>query len=147
MSIRPLMDTRPPGVSLEQIVLRVKCEKRRGLLPPARRNAVSERPLAHLDTVLRPAVPQHVDVARTGVGEPEPPGRIVLVVPGFQQQRVVAVTAEAHVGEPWPAAVGRAHDERQMVERRAQAGLPVYPGSNPARLRAERLQQQRECPR
>jgi hypothetical protein len=26
MSIRPLMDTRPPGVSLEQIVLRVKCD-------------------------------------------------------------------------------------------------------------------------
>ena len=56
------------------------------------------------------------------------------------------MTAEAHVGEPWPAAVGRAHDERQMIERRAQAGLPVYPGGDPAHLRAERLQQQRECP-
>jgi hypothetical protein len=27
MSIRPLMDTRPPDVSLEQIVLRVKCDR------------------------------------------------------------------------------------------------------------------------
>jgi hypothetical protein len=31
MSIRPLMDTRPPGVSLEQMVLRVKCDS-----PPRR---------------------------------------------------------------------------------------------------------------
>ena len=73
------------------------------------------------------------------VGEPEPAGRIVLVLPGVQQQRIVAVTAEAHVSEPWPAVVGRAHDERQVVERRAQAGLPVYPRSDAAHLRAERF--------
>ena len=56
------------------------------------------------------------------------------------------MTAEADVGEPRPAAVGRAHDERQVIEGRAQAGLPVYPGGDPAHLRAERLEQQRECP-
>jgi LuxR family transcriptional regulator, maltose regulon positive regulatory protein len=93
----------------------------------------------------RPAVLQDVDVSRAGVGEPEHPGRIILVLSGLQEQRIVAVTAETHVGEPWPAAVGRAHDERQKIERRAQAGLPVYPGGDPAYLRAERLEQQREC--
>ncbi len=120
--------------------------QRRGLLPPARRDAVSQRPPPRLETVLGPAVLQHVDVSRVGIGEPEPPGRIVLVIPGFQQQRIVAVTAEAHVGEPRPAAVGRAYDERQMIERRAQVGLPVYPGGGPGHLRAERLKQQRERP-
>jgi hypothetical protein len=118
----------------------------RGLLPPARRDTVGERALARLETILGLAVLQDVDVSRLGVGEPEPPGRIVLVVPGLQQQRIVAVAAETHVGEPWPAAVGRAHDERQMVERRAQAGLPVHPGGDPAHPRAERLEQQREYP-
>jgi len=52
----------------------------------------------------RPAVLQDVDVSCAGVGEPEPVGRIVLVIPDVQQRRIVAVTAEAHVGEPWPAA-------------------------------------------
>ncbi len=120
--------------------------QRRGLLPPARRDAVGERPLPGLESVLRPAVPENVDVSRVGVGEPEPAGRIVLVIPGVQQQRIVAVTAEAHVGEPRPAAVGRAHDERQMIERRAQARFPVDPGGDPAHLRAEGLEQQRESP-
>jgi hypothetical protein len=55
------------------------------------------------------------------------------------------VTAEAHVGQPWPTAVGRPHDKRQMIERRTQAGLPVHPGGEPAHLRAKRLEQQREC--
>ncbi len=40
--------------------------------------------------------PQDVDVPLTGVGEPEPPGRIVLVIPGVQPQRIVAVIAEAN---------------------------------------------------
>jgi hypothetical protein len=71
MSIRPLMDTRPSGVSLEQIVLWVKCDS----------------------------------------------------------------------GE-----VCGTHDERQVVEGRAEAGLPVYPGADPAHPRAERLEQQREGP-
>ncbi len=55
------------------------------------------------------------------------------------------MTAEAHVGQPRPAAVGRPHDEREMIERRTQAGLPVDPGRDPAYLRAKRLEQQREC--
>jgi len=33
----------------------------------------------------------------------------------------------------------RAHDERQVIERRAQASLPVHPGGDPAYLRAERI--------
>jgi hypothetical protein len=56
------------------------------------------------------------------------------------------VTAVAYVGEPWPAAVGRAHDERQMIERRTQASFSVDPGGDPAYPRAERLEQQREGP-
>jgi hypothetical protein len=120
--------------------------QRRGLLPPARRDAVRERPLARFDTVLGLAVLQDVDVSLAGVGEPEPAGRIVLVIPCLQQQRVVAVTAEPHVGEPGTGAVGGPHDERQVVEGRAEAGFPVYPGADPAHLRAERLEQQREGP-
>ena len=108
--------------------------QRRGLLPPARRDAVSERPLPRLEPVLGPAVLQHVDVSRAGVGEPEPPGRIVLVIPGFQQQRIVAVTAEAHVSEPRPAAVGRAYDGAPDDRTAAQAALPVYPGGGPGHL-------------
>ena len=56
------------------------------------------------------------------------------------------MTAEADVGEPGAGAVGGAHDERQVVEGRAEAGLPVYPGADPAHPRAERLEQQREGP-
>jgi predicted ATPase/DNA-binding SARP family transcriptional activator len=120
--------------------------QRRGLLPPARRDAVRERPLARFDTVLRLAVLQDVDISLAGIGEPEPASRILLVIPCIQQQRIVAVTAEAHVGEPGPGAVGGADDERQVVEGRAKASLPVYPGADPAHPRAERLEQQREGP-
>jgi hypothetical protein len=56
------------------------------------------------------------------------------------------VTAEAHVGEPGTGAVGGPHDERQVVEGRAEAGFSVYPGADPADLSAERLEQQREGP-
>src|SRR5260370_16373099 len=76
--------------------------------------------------------PQDVDVSRAGVGKPEPPGRIVLVLPGVQPQRIVAVTAEAHVGEPRPPAPARAHDERQMIERRGHARPPLPPPPPPA---------------
>ena len=85
MSIRPLMDTRPPGVSLEQIVLWVKCDRGKVCCHQHVGTQFGERPLARLDTVLRLAVLQDVDISRGGVGEPEPAGRIVLVIPGFQQ--------------------------------------------------------------
>ncbi len=57
------------------------------------------------------------------------------------------VCCHQHVGEPRPAAVGRAHDEREMTERRAQAAcISVYAGGHPTHLRAEGLEQQRDCP-
>ena len=91
-------------------MLRVKCDRGEVCCHQHVGTESAERPLAHLETVLGLAVLHQVDVSCVGVGEPELPGRIVLVIPGLQQQRVVAVTAEAYVGEPWPAAVGQAHD-------------------------------------
>src|SRR6202012_2921516 len=120
--------------------------QRRGLLPPAGRDEVGERPLADLQTILRPAVLEHIDVSCVRVGEPEHPGRVVLILAGVQPQRKVAVATEAHVGEPGPAAVGRAHDKREMIEGRPKPRVSVDPGADPAHLRAQRLQQQREGP-
>ena len=119
---------------------------RRGLLPPARGNELVQPAGAPFDPVLRLAVLEHLHVGLWRVGQQEPGGGIVLRVAAVEQQRVDAVAAEADVGEPGPAPVGRADDQGQMIERRPEPGLAVHTRRDPRDLGAQGLQQQRERP-
>ena len=108
---------------------------RRGRLPPAGGDEVGERPLLRLDPVLRFAVLEHIDIAVSAVHEQEPAGRVILLMPTVEQQRVDAVAAESDVDEPGTARVGRAHHQRHVVQRGAGVAVaPIYPRGDAADL-------------
>jgi hypothetical protein len=118
----------------------------RGLLPPAGRAEVGLRTHPAFDAVLGLAVAQNVDIAVVGVDEEELAGRIILVVPALEQQRVHAVAAEADVDQPGAGAVGGAHDQGHVVEGDAELAVAVDPGRDPGDLAVKALQEQGERP-
>ena len=137
---------RDPAVRGEQGADRCLPEVRLrpGLLPPAGGLEFGQLAGPALDPVLGLAVLGYLDVAFGGVVELEGPGPVGLRTALVEQQRIVAVAAEADVGQPRPAAVGRGHDQRQVVERRPEPVLSLHPRGDPADRAADRLEQQRE---
>ena len=88
-------------------------------MPPAGRLEVAQGAGAGLDPVLRLAVPDDVEVAVGGVGEPERSAGVGLVGAGVEPQRVVAVPAEADIDQPRSRAV-KIDAEGEVIERRPQ---------------------------
>jgi hypothetical protein len=81
------------------------------------------------------AVLEHIDIAVSAVHEQEPAGRVILLMPTVEQQRVDAVAAESDVDEPGTARVGRAHHQRHVVQRGAGVAVaPIYPRGDAADL-------------